>query len=272
MKSFLMDSFCNPSSERPKRVLIATSSGDCGINCTTCTAVLHDGFPCNLLEFSQKMGRAGRSNIVYNNPPVECTFVLSIEHFVTLYVRYQKIEISQQRNKNIGDLKSMMKLMLFPTKCIHKHLEDEFNECGDDGRTVVISDPCSKCWYCSRAYTNIKHPIRSIDKDGTINVLESIFLRQNGSPIHATKLPKMINDHQHKQKIWKLATKPSDVENSYAHSLVLSLIAVGMLDPKMMEVNDGDGKPTEKMILMPAQNDDGVLWKSPLLWNELIGS
>ena len=84
----------------------------------------------------------------------------------------------------------------FPTKCIHKHLEDEFNECGDDGRTVVISDPCSKCWYCSRAYTNIKHPIRSIDKDGTINVLESIFLRQNGSPIHATKLPKMINDHQ----------------------------------------------------------------------------
>ena len=82
----------------------------------------------------------------------------------------------------------------------------------------------------------------------------------------------MIYDHQHKQKIWKLARKPSDIENSYAHSLTLSLIAVGMLDPKMMEVNDGDGKLTEHMILIPAQNDDGVLWKSPLLWNELIGS
>ena len=112
MKSFLMDSYCDPSSERPKRVLIATSCGDCGINCTTCTAVLHDGFPCNLLEFSQKMGRAGSSNIVYNNPPVECTFVMSIEYFITLYVRYQKIKVLQQRNNNIDVLKLMMKLML----------------------------------------------------------------------------------------------------------------------------------------------------------------
>ena len=69
---------------------------------------------------------------------------------------------------------------------------------------------------------------------------------------------------------WQWATKPNDIPKDYPHYLVLSLIAVGMLDPKMTEVKDDNGKSTEKMIFTPTQNDDGVMWKSPSLWAELI--
>lgn len=269
-KSFLVDAFCNPSSERQKRVLIATSCGDCGINCSSCTTVIHDGFPCNLLEFSQKMGRAGRSKIIYQHPPVECSFVISIEHFITLFARYQKIEKMEEREKHMDDLKSMMKLLIFPQKCIHKYLEDEFNECGDDGRCAVDLGPCGKCWYCSANSTDSHHPIRSLCKDHAIDVLERIFLGQNKNPVHATKLPKLINDHPKNHTIWGL-TKKEKIPNSYAYSLVLALIAVDMFDTTMTEVKEENGKLTERMILTPALNDDGILWKSSSLWTKLLG-
>jgi hypothetical protein len=66
-------------------------------------------------------------------------------------------------------------------------------------------------------------------------------------------------------------TKNEKIPNSYAYSLVLALIAVGIFDTTMTEVKDESGKLTERMILTPALNDDGILWKSPLLWTKLLG-
>ena len=56
-KRYIIETFCNATSD--SRALVSTSAGNCGINCGSCTCVLHDGPPTSRYDLSQKMGRSG---------------------------------------------------------------------------------------------------------------------------------------------------------------------------------------------------------------------
>ena len=271
-KTFLMDAFCNPNSNRRKKILLSTSSGDCGINCKSCTAVVHDGPPESLLSFVQKMGRAGRSSTEYKSPPLECTFIVSIDLYNTLFARNQEITDKVARQKDMGKLRTVMKLLLLPKQCVHQYLEIKFdhNENNDES-DVQPSEPCrTKCWFCSPSYQ--PHPIRNASKDAVIKALRSIFCNRNRHPIIlSSKLPKMILDHinKHEQKdsIWPDLSK---VENSYAHMLVLALIAVDVLEPKLEKLKPQD--EYKQVILIAAENAEGKqLWETDHPWETLYG-
>lgn len=133
---------------------MSTSAGNCGLNCTTCSAVVHDGFPTSLLDLVQKMGRAGRSNILYNNPPVSCILVI-------------------------------ISLIVLPTDCIHQQLEKLFEEPKD---TFRITEPCrNSCWYCEKWW------VPPVSKLAITKVLEH-FAKNNPTSMNASALPKLLFD------------------------------------------------------------------------------
>lgn len=155
-KTVTIQDFCDTSSKY--RVLLSTSAGDCGLNCSSCTLVVQDGFPKSIKDLVQKMGRSGRFR-------------------------------RQEPNDNSDNSPECIIIPTLAERCIHQTLERAFEEPRSDYRLPECKD---KCWFCKG-----KVWVKPISQTAIKEAILFVF-SQSSSKMLLSELPKKIFDGHRK--------------------------------------------------------------------------
>ena len=204
------------------RALVATKTGEVGLNSQQCGAVANDGVPESKESFMQKLGRAGRRQLAPGEKPFECLTVLSVPSFTFLVSRIcHSYSSTADLKRQMDELLGVMKLLLLSTTCIHQQLEADFGNPYGDGQVLPLPPCGSMCWVCS--HSGPLHPaVGRVSRANIIRALQVVFL---GGKVTATKVVEFVNDSR--EDIWEL---PQGAKMEDAHRLVLQLVAAEILD------------------------------------------
>ncbi|KAL3793728.1 hypothetical protein ACHAWO_005411 [Cyclotella atomus] len=239
MKTALMDAFTNSSqlpgepaihtdgtATLPKIALLAaTSAANCGISSNELTHVHHKGFPYNMYDVVQEMGRANRTQKLDN-----CSYsvYVSFSCLLTSYVRIMASPNAQERRRLTRDLLEVVSFLLVPEMCYHSFIELYFEW------ETTAKQPCvNKCSYCTGACAAFTG---SMKKGAIQNVLcEAILQNRNATP---DSLKKAIT--QAKADIFHTVPKSA----APIHALLLQLYASKIV---CFEIRDNTIVGTDKV-------------------------
>ena len=185
------------------------------------------------------MGRAGRSNIIYRDPPISCILVVTLELITPVLIQIHENKGSTKKRMN-KEFRDLLFLVVLPTTCVHQQLEKSFEQPKDSLR---IAEPCrDSCWYCDNWW------IPPASKIAITKVLEH-FARNNPTSMDASALPKLLfdkynhvlwpQDHTKSYNIPSRGDKRDKKLRASAQWLVLALYLCNILSLDVEEIEKG---------------------------------
>lgn len=208
-------------------VLCATASANCGIDSRYCGAVGREGPVPNLVDWAQEMGRIRPTGTAY---PYEYLQALSVAMWAKLVLRIEKIDSSEEKQRQKSAQLEALKLYVLPSGCKHAALELAFG----DPRQVVRPAACvNMCWHCNPSLS-LALPGKVVKNEIT-RVLR-VHFNFNGASSTTALVVKAL--HANSGTIFGESKLPA----TYASRLVLQLIAAEILAYTPKPVAEGEQK------------------------------
>ena len=229
LKMFLMHCFCgHPSANLPIIwCMPCTAAAHCGVSSKKCRQCYRLG-PCpNWYDLVQEAGRVDR---LLNAPCglQKYTMFLNVPTFLSLWVRTQAEQNSSVRRRICKQLFEVLKFVVTPSKCYHEAIEEHF----ENPATYESRGPCiDNCTYCLKLHRNFTGPISKQQLQAALQA--DIFSK--GS-VTASSLVGLLTDKIRKHKLRK-AIWGKSVDSGKVHGLVLSMIATGMVELRLINSN-----------------------------------
>ena len=104
-------------------ILTAISAANCGISSNHLTNIKHKGFPRDLYNLVQELGRANR---MQDLPDCKYEIHCSFNCVISGYIRIMKNDNAEERSKLLDTFLEVIKFLLVPVTCYHSFIENYF--------------------------------------------------------------------------------------------------------------------------------------------------
>jgi superfamily II DNA helicase RecQ len=219
MKNWLVSLFSGAiqSTTSNLRVLLATAAANCGISSIYSLLAVRYGFPPNLIDLLQEMGRVCRGTRGPRDLHDRYHVYLNCNLFLSLLLRVKKEPSAKERAIQYDDLMHVLRFLLLPTRCYHIVLEEYF----EDPEVFMNREPClTKCSYCTGDHPLAKHAFVRVSLVSFLST--KVFLL---GPVPVAHLIKSLGNN--KSKVF--TTPAYKLNQGVVHALVLQLIAAGIV-------------------------------------------
>ena len=145
MKSWLVDLFadkttsvnCNIS------VVVGTSAVNCGISSPALYYIFMKGYPRNICELVQLMGRLKRGSGDRIKQD-QIHFMLSVPYFTSIYYSVLSEENNDEMNRQLKELRNVTSLVMCRDKCILQSIEEYYGALTPDPK-LTCAKLCPSC-------------------------------------------------------------------------------------------------------------------------------
>eukprot|EP00956_Cyclotella_meneghiniana_P023788 scaffold46927_cov56-Cyclotella_meneghiniana.AAC.2 len=170
---------------------------------------------------------AGRADRLLNAPRgvQKYSMYLNVTTFLSLWVRTQSEENHAVRQRNTDQLFQVLRFVVTPTKCYHEAIEEHFENPATYESRGPCDDNCSYCLGFTRGFTG---PISRQQLQAALQA--HVFAKGH---VMASKLVSIITDKSRKHKM-RQAIFGKAVDSGKVHALVLTLIATGMIELRLI--------------------------------------
>ena len=244
------------------QIVVGTKALQCGVSGNYIKHAFKKGFPANMYELVQELGRVDRQR---NAEPGTNTYEIhvSFDSYISIFVRIMQNKDSSERQVQLRQLHEVLEFLLVPSTCYHTIIEHYF-ERQSEGEKCHCGDQCSFCLDEHDDFTG------KVNKKGLLHVL----LTKVFSSTKAPNCPELIKQlKSHKAKIFHADNVPSR-NTGPIHGLALQLIAkriIGLCVGDSTKV--GSDKLGKKHLIIKLLNadDDGLSLPSYMMDDAFIG-
>ena len=208
MKTWLVDLFADKTNSINCKIIvvIGTSAINCGISSPALYYIFMKGFPRNICELIQLMGRLKRGSGERIKQD-RIHLILSLPYFVSVYYSILSLSNQSEMNRQLKELENVSNVVMCRNKCILQNIEEYYG--------AVVPDPpltCDKLCPSCRGES-----IKVVKRDVLIDKMESDIFDQ-GSVTLGTLATKILNS---KGSIW--VAKATEVKAADAHVLTIMM-------------------------------------------------
>ena len=244
------------------QIVVGTKALQCGVSGNLIKHAFKKGFPGNLYELVQELGRVDR---LRNAEPGTNTYEVhvSFESYISLFIRIMQNTDAKERSVQLSQLAEVVEFLIIPSKCYHTVIEDYFERDEQPDKSNCGSC-CSFCLGENNDFTG------KVYKKSILHVLLTKLFGTGKAP-SCPELIKVLKSG--KGKIFHPDNMPKR-NMGQIHGLALQLVGKGII---CLDVDDktkiGTHQLTKKNLVIKLLNkdDDGMSMPAYLLTNAFDG-
>ena len=244
------------------QIVVGTKALQCGVSGNLIKHAFKKGFPGNLYELVQELGRVDR---LRNAEPGTNTYEVhvSFDSYVSLFIRIMQNADATERSVQLSQLAEVIQFLIVPSKCYHSFIEDYFERYDQPAKTGCRS-------YCSFCLDENDDFTGKVFKKSILHVLLTKLFGKGNAPTCSELISALKAG---KDKIFHPDNMPNK-NVGQIHGLALQLLAKGIIG---MDVPDkskiGTTNLGKKHLVLKLLNadDDGMSMPAYLLSNAFDG-
>ena len=244
------------------QIVVGTKALQCGVSGNLIKHAFKKGFPGNLYELVQELGRVDR---LRNAEPGTNTYEVhvSFDSYISLFIHIMQNTIAKERSIQLSQLAEVVEFLIIPSKCYHTVIEDYFERDEQPDKSGCGSC-CSFCLGENNDFTG------KVYKKSILHVLLTKLFGKGKAPSCSELISTLKSG---KDKIFHPVIMPKK-NMGQIHGLALQLLAKGIIG---LDVEDKSkigtphlGKKNLVIKLLNA-DDDGMSMPAYLLTNAFDG-
>ena len=244
------------------QIVVGTKALQCGVSGNYIKHAFKKGFPTNMYELVQELGRVDRQR---NAEPGTNTYEIhvSFNSYISIFVRIMQNDDGAERQVQLRQLHEVLEFLLVPTTCFHSTIEHYFER-------RMEGDKCNCGHYCSFCREEHHDYTGKIFKKGLLHVLLTKLFSSTKAPT-CNELIKHLKSG--KEKIFHADNVPSR-NTGPIHGLALQLLAKRIIG---LSVGDSTKVGTDKLankhliVKLLNSDDDGLSMPSYLMDDAFSG-
>ena len=156
------------------QIVVGTKALQCGVSGNYIKHAFKKGFPTNMYELVQELGRVDRQR---NAEPGTNTYEIhvSFNSYISIFVRIMQNDDGAQRQVQLRQLHEVLEFLLVPTTCFHSTIEHYFER-------RMEGDKCNCGHYCSFCREEHHDYTGKIFKKGLLHVLLTKLFSSTKAP------------------------------------------------------------------------------------------